>query len=67
MPAVKVLRDHVVKLAADNEYLERQIVFLAERLEQYRTTLKDNCRCIVNIEAVLEKIQPSDRCPLERL
>lgn len=66
MPAVKVLTDHAVKLKADNEYLERQIVFLTERVEQYRMALNDNRRCIENIESTLARIVP-DRCPLERL
>lgn len=66
MPAVKVLTDHTAKLRADNEYLERQIAFLAQRITEYKIALDDNRRCIQSIEATLGKIVP-DRCPLDRL
>jgi uncharacterized coiled-coil protein SlyX len=49
----KLLNDQLVKLKADNEYLSRQIPFLAQRLEDMKKTMQSNTEAIVDIESAL--------------
>lgn len=54
---IEILKNHAVKLRADNDYLERQIIFLSERLEQYKDTLRCNIREIQGIWALVKTLE----------
>jgi chromosome segregation ATPase len=56
MTTLKILQNHIAKLKADNEYLERQIAFLSDRLKTSKKTLGDNVETIYEIKEAIERL-----------
>lgn len=49
----KLIENQIAKLRADNDYLARQIPFLAQRLEDMKKTLADNIKEVVELQDTL--------------
>jgi hypothetical protein len=46
---LEFLNNQINKLTADNEYLDRQIIFLTDRLKTYKQTREENGKTIADL------------------
>ena len=51
------LQEHLLKLKSDNEFLSGQIPFLAQRLVDYKKSLKNNIDAIAEIGETLKLLK----------